>query len=83
MPKPPSILFCYFQEMQLKIELGFINAISYLFEEEEILGENTNEKLDKDLEMARKPLQVLGLDLYWLYQQVLFVIFLIFLVLSF
>ena len=47
-----------FQEMQLKIELGFINAISCLFEEEEILDENTPEKLEKDLELARKPLQV-------------------------
>ena len=44
--------------MQLKVELGFINAISCLFEEEEILDENTGEKLNKDLELARKPLQV-------------------------
>jgi len=34
-----------------------VNAISELFEDEEILEENTKEKLELDLEMARKPLQ--------------------------
>eukprot|EP00092_Neocalanus_flemingeri_P033380 GFUD01036296.1.p1 GENE.GFUD01036296.1~~GFUD01036296.1.p1 ORF type:complete len:2741 (+),score=704.42 GFUD01036296.1:512-8224(+) len=45
------------QEMHLKIELGFINAISELFEEEEILEENTGEKLEIDLDIARKELK--------------------------
>ena len=45
------------QELHLKIELGFINAISELFEEEEILEENTAEKLEQDLNHARKELK--------------------------
>ena len=45
------------QEMHLKIELGFINAIIELFEEEEILEENTGEKLELDLNHARKELK--------------------------
>ena len=45
------------QEMHLKVELGFINAISELFEEEEILEENTVEKLEMDLDHARKELK--------------------------
>ena len=45
------------QEMHLKIELGFINALSELFEEEEILEENTAEKLELDLNHARKELK--------------------------
>ena len=45
------------QEMHLKIELGFINALSELFEEEEILEENTAEKLELDLDIARKELK--------------------------
>ena len=39
------------------VELGFINAISELFEEEEILEENTVEKLEMDLDHARKELK--------------------------
>ena len=45
------------QELHLKIELGFINALSELFEEEEILEENTAEKLEQDLNHARKELK--------------------------
>jgi len=45
------------QEMHLKVELGFINALSELFEEEEILEENTGEKLELDLDIARKELK--------------------------
>lgn len=45
------------QELQIKVELGFLNAISELFEDEEILEENTNQRLQIDLELARKPLQ--------------------------
>ena len=43
--------------MHLKIELGFINALSELFEEEEILEENTGEKLESDLQHARNELK--------------------------
>merc|ERR1719319_200795 len=45
------------QEMHLKIELGFLQAISELFEEEEILEEDIGQKLEMDLEMSRKPLK--------------------------
>ena len=45
------------QEMHLKVELGFINALAELLEEEEILEENTAEKLEADLHMARKMLK--------------------------
>ena len=45
------------QEMHLKIELGFINAIADLAEEEEILAENTLEKLEQDLHVCRKELK--------------------------
>ena len=39
------------------MELGFINALVELFEEEEILEENTVERLSQDLELAAKPLK--------------------------
>ena len=45
------------QEMHLKIEMGFINALMELFEEEEVLEENTAEKLSLDLSHARKDLK--------------------------
>jgi len=45
------------QEMHLKVELGFITALSLLLEEEEILEENTKEKLELDLSLARKELK--------------------------
>ena len=41
------------KEMQLKIEMGLINAISELFEEEEILEENTALKLQTDVDWCR------------------------------
>ena len=43
--------------MHLKIELGFINALAELWEEEEVLAENTAEKLELDLHVARKELR--------------------------
>ena len=43
--------------MHLKVELGFITALSLLLEEEEILEENTKEKLELDLSLARKELK--------------------------
>ena len=45
------------QEMHLKIEMGFINALMELFEEDEVLEENTGEKLKLDLNHARKDLK--------------------------
>jgi vacuolar protein sorting-associated protein 13A/C len=45
------------QEMHLKIELGFINALYELLDEEEVLEEDTRAKLEEDLQVARKELR--------------------------
>jgi hypothetical protein len=39
------------------VELGFINALVEMFEEEEILEENTAERIKQDLALAARPLR--------------------------
>ena len=48
------------QEVHIKIDQGFLNAIMELMEEEEILDENIKEFLKEDLNLARKPLSELA-----------------------
>lgn len=45
------------QELHIKIDQGLLNAVSDLFEEEELLDEDITTFLNQDLSLARKPLR--------------------------